>query len=90
MSYFAKALNKSTPLPLEICEYILSFTNAVVPVVRGKDETPVSLFCYTVKYKRLNEIKNFSELDICGKCQQWRKDCMCTEEFKSTWYLTLK
>lgn len=74
--YFAQLMSKGL-LPIEICDHILSFSNDVVPVVCTRETVPLGWFYYSIRYKRLCEIKDESELDICKKCNSWGTKCAC-------------
>lgn len=79
MSYYVQLLlGEGMPLPEELCEYILEFSNIVVPVVSSKENTPVGWLYYCIGFKRLEDVRYESELDICRQCGDWRANCKCS------------
>ena len=73
--YFAQLMS-SGPLPIELCDYIISFTDDFVPVVSSREDVPLTgWFYYSVPFKRISEIQTEEELDICKCCRTWRTKC---------------
>jgi hypothetical protein len=61
-SYYAKMLYK-TCLPGEICDLIIEFADENVPIVCNKQNAPLKWFSYSIKFKKMSEIKHEYEID---------------------------
>ena len=42
--YFARVLSEATVIPIELCDYILSFSSDEVPIKEDKANAPVGWF----------------------------------------------
>lgn len=83
--YFARLMSKG-PLPIELCDHILSFSDEVVPVKQSRDDVPLTgWFYYSIPFKRLSEIQNIDELDICKSCDTWKRKCKHTVKRNQKW-----
>ena len=54
--FFTRLLSDVTNLPLDVCDYILDFSNDIVPVVPNKEHQPVGWFYYSVTRKPIKDI----------------------------------
>ena len=81
MSYFARLMSQGR-LPIELCEHILSFSDDRVPVICSKETTTLGWFYYSVYSKRISDVINEEELDLCKKCKNWSFECVCNQTDK--------
>lgn len=72
--YFARFMSMG-PLPVELCDIILSFSDCPVPVISSREEVPLGWFYYSMPFKLLSQIESEAELDICKKCKTWTRNC---------------
>lgn len=75
-SYYVRLMSKGV-LSVELCDLILEFADDDVPVVCTKETAPLGWFCYSIKSKKMSEIKCEDELDICKRCKSWSPKCAC-------------
>ena len=64
-------------IPIEICEYILTFCDDRVEVIHRKDLIPIGFLYCIIKMKPMKDIISKQELDICCECSEWRRRCRC-------------
>lgn len=72
--YFARVLSEVTPIPVEVCEHIFSFSGDTVPIVVKKD-APVGWSFYSLTFKPIADVMHEDEIDTCQKCKRWATDC---------------
>lgn len=82
MTYFAELLNKNSKLPIEICEYIITFSDVAVPVMLNRDNAMIGWFYFRLPFKHISQIRYESELDICKLCTNWSTNCVCKQLLK--------
>jgi hypothetical protein len=73
--YYTRVLSDATPLPIDICDYILDFLDDTIPIASNKSNTPVGWFYYSLIYKPIKDVMHIEEIDMCKTCKGWAAEC---------------